>query len=83
MNNFITAVEWEKMKFKSTCFLGDGFIGIKKATGAVYDIPLDRCRTKADILHWVTHLTLTNWVTREMLRDFIEEAHLANGLRYY
>ncbi len=70
-------------EFVPTCFIGDGYIGIKKETGAVYDVDFDRCRTQADILHWVTHLTLKTWVTREMLRDFIKAACDLNDIHYY
>ena len=29
-----------------------------------YEIPAERCQTKEQLLHWVTHITAKKWITR-------------------
>jgi len=83
MSGNLQPVAWIHPSVQKAAFLGNGYIGIQGPNGLVYDIDLERCQTPMDILHWVTHLSLKRWFTREMLRDFLELAYPAAGLRYY
>ena len=38
----------------------------------IYDIDLDRCKTNAQILHWIMHIVVgKNWATPELTKDLI------------
>lgn len=46
-----------------------------------YEIGLERCETPEQVLAWVHHLCAKNWVTKKMIRDFIWQAHIRNGVK--
>ena len=45
-----------------------------------YDLPLNRCRTHAEILGWLLHLSNKQWMTREHVAHFIRLACEARGI---
>lgn len=45
-----------------------------------YEIELSRCDSPEKILHWVWHLGEKNWVTAELIRDFVSLACSVNGI---
>ena len=47
-----------------------------------YDVALNRCSTPESILGWVHHLSEKNWVSKKMLREFIEIAANHHGIEY-
>lgn len=48
-----------------------------------YWIELDRIKTRAALLEWVHHLLGKNWVTKEMLEQFIEQVHTYRKWKLY
>lgn len=51
------------------------FINVKDE----YNIALSRCDTREKLLEWVYHLTEKNWMSREVLRRFMEVAAAHHG----
>ena len=45
-----------------------------------YNIPLSRCNTHEKILGWAYHLTEKTWMSRDVLRYFIQVACHKSGL---
>ncbi len=39
-----------------------------------YNIPLNKCNTLENILGWVIHLLEKDWVTKDIVDEFIETA---------
>lgn len=39
---------------------------------SVYEVDLDRCKTKDDLLHWVFHLMGKRWCKDSFLTDFFQ-----------
>lgn len=67
---------------RHTVYDGEFFI-VMNGEVPFYEIEKYRCKTKEDILHWVTHFSLKNWVTREIVRDFIRVTSEVNNINYY
>ena len=44
-----------------------------------YNVPLNRCKSTAEILAWVVHLSEKTWITTEHLERFILLACRENG----
>lgn len=44
-----------------------------------YDLPLNRCRTQAEILGWLPHLSGKRWMTGARVAQFIRLACEARG----
>lgn len=51
--------------------------------GIGYEIWLETIHNKGDILQWVHHLSEKNWVTPEILAEFIEKTCAHLGVRVY
>ncbi len=45
-----------------------------------YRVNLDRCRTPADLLAWLLHLSEKNWITTRHLKELIEHVEFENGI---
>ena len=48
-----------------------------------YDIELSHCCTPEAILGWVDHLSSKNWVTKEMIQEFISCAAYHHGIKIH
>ena len=57
---------------KSRVVASKNYITLK--IGYNYDIELSRCDTTEKILSWVLHLSRKNWMTGDMIHDFITTA---------
>jgi uncharacterized protein YlzI (FlbEa/FlbD family) len=68
---------WEPLNFspeprEKLVNIKDGYIGFNDNGRYSYWIELTRIKTPRDLLEWTHHLNGKNWVTKEMLDDFIE-----------
>ena len=52
-----------------------------EARGEDYEIDLARCSTHQEILNWTHHLIEKKWMSKALLRQFIQVALKANDLR--
>jgi hypothetical protein len=73
--NYITTANMNEVLEKvkkgyDSVYVNDGYIIIKSVDD--YDIPLKKCKTAEEILEWVHHLLGKKWVSREIIRRFIE-----------
>lgn len=48
-----------------------GYITFQHENGYEYGIKKTRCDTPRKVCHWVCHLSEKNWVTPDLLRQFI------------
>lgn len=46
-----------------------------------YRVDLDRCRTAAELLGWIIHLTEKTWVKPRHIAELIEHAIKQNGIQ--
>ncbi|ORM96265.1 hypothetical protein [Pantoea septica] len=46
-----------------------------------YDVAISDCNTHEKILSWVMHLSEKNWVTKDIIRQFIRVSAHASGLK--
>ena len=79
MNEFLEVANKQNEELKQQCYLSDGVIVLN--VGAEYFVELKRTNTKAKILNWVHHLSGKSWMTKELLRRFIELSCQANRLK--
>ena len=49
-------------------------------SGRQYEVPLARCRTHADLLSWILHLSEKSWFTPQHQRRFVLLVCERNGL---
>jgi len=65
------------------CYVDDGHIvfdGDTQAPAWEYAFELSRCDTPGKILTWVKHLEIKQWMTPDLLLEFIELALSSNEI---
>ena len=76
-SRIICAADIQPTDFSKLVERVDGGIRFHITTGngpTEYDVPLDRCRTRTQILGWIRHLAGKQWMTREHVAHFIRLA---------
>lgn len=71
------------MTTENLVYFADNHTTLKYPTGALYNIHIDRIKTPKEILNFVSHLSLKNWVTTEHIYMFIELATNISGINLY
>lgn len=61
--------------------IDDHIVVPSPATPPEYNIPLSKCDSKEKILDWVLQLLEKNWVTKELVEEFIKTAMNAHKLK--
>jgi hypothetical protein len=56
------------------------FIG---ENGFEYEITLDRLKTAEDAMKWICHMSEKNWVTPQMIYDFIKVIKRVTNCNFY
>ncbi|MDD3557030.1 MAG: hypothetical protein PHW27_00525 [Melioribacteraceae bacterium] len=75
-NSYILLNQWQAMTLSSHSFdrfeLDNDSLQIKVIDGVQpYQIGLSSIRDKRDVVNWVYHLSSKNWITKEIIQDFI------------
>jgi hypothetical protein len=79
----IPAADIQPTDFSETVERVDGAIRFHFTTisgPTEYDVPLDRCRTRTQILGWILHLSGKRWMTGARVAHFIRLACEARGI---
>lgn len=77
---FLSIGDILKLKRKELVIIEDDTIVFVKHR---YEIELTRIKNRTDIIQWLHHMMGKNWVTVEMLEQFIEKVCAYRGLEIY
>lgn len=74
-SDFIDAMH-EEMSRKRLVTIEDGHFVVHdpELYSSTYEIPVDLCSTRDDLLRWLRQLAEKRWVTLQVIHDFVEAA---------